>query len=43
MDWNDPKIGIEWLELKSEYENSASAESYMQEDGTELNLCTKGQ
>ena len=38
MAWNDPEIGIEQPELKGEYKGSASAEGYMLEDGTVLNL-----
>ena len=43
MAWNDPEIGIEWPELKGEYKGSASAEGYMLEDGTSLNLSDKDQ
>ena len=43
MAWNDPEIGIEWPELKGEYKGSASAEGYMLEDGTALNLSDKDQ
>ena len=43
MAWNDPEIGIEWPELKGEYNGSASAEGYMLEDGTALNLSDKDQ
>ena len=43
MAWNDPEIGIEWPELKGEYKGSASAEGYMLEDGTVLNLSDKDQ
>ena len=41
--WNDPKIGIEWPRLKGEYKGSTSAEGYMLEDGTALNLSDKDQ
>lgn len=43
MAWNDPEIGIEWPELKGEYKGNASAEGYMLEDGTVLNLSDKDQ
>lgn len=43
MAWNDPEIGIEWPQLKGEYKGSASAEGYMLEDGTALNLSDKDQ
>ena len=39
--WNDPTIGIVWLQVKGEYKGSASAESYSLEDGTELKLSEK--
>lgn len=39
--WNDPEIGIEWPRLVGEYKGSASAEGYMLEDGTPLNLREK--
>ena len=41
--WNDPKIGIKWPGLKGEYNNSASAEGYMLNDGTCLTLSEKDQ
>ena len=41
--WNDPEIGVEWPELKGEYKGSASADGYMLEDGTALNLSDKDQ
>ena len=43
MAWNDPEIGIEWPELKGEYNGSASAEGYTLKDGTALNLSDKDQ
>ena len=43
MAWNDPEIGIEWPELKSEYKGGASAEGYTLEDGNVLNLSDKDQ
>ena len=43
MAWNDPEIGIEWPELKGEYQGSASAEGYTLEDGTALILSDKDQ
>lgn len=36
--WNDPEIGIEWPQLTGKYNGSASADGYMLEDGTPLNL-----
>ena len=41
--WNDPDIGIEWPDLKGEYNGTASAEGYVLEDGTLLNLSDKDQ
>ena len=41
--WNDPKIGIEWPELKGKYSGSASADGYRLMDGTRLNLSEKDQ
>lgn len=41
--WNDPEIGIEWPQLKGEYNCTASAEGYTLEDGTKLNLSDKDQ
>ena len=43
MAWNDPEIGIEWPELKGEYQGSASAEGYTLADGTALILSDKDQ
>lgn len=39
--WNDPKIGIEWPEIKGKYQGSASSEGYQMIDGTPLNLSDK--
>ena len=41
--WNDPEIGIEWPELKGEYNDTASADGYTLSDGTALNLSDKDQ
>lgn len=41
MAWSDPKISIEWPQLKGEYKDNASAEDYTLEDGTALNLSDK--
>lgn len=41
--WNDPEIGIEWPQLKGEYQGNASAKGYTLEDGTPLNLSDKDQ
>ena len=41
--WNDPEIGIEWPQLKGEYQGSASAEGYTLSDGTPLKLSEKDQ
>lgn len=41
--WNDPQIGIQWPQVVGEYRGSASAEGYMLEDGTSLNLSEKDQ
>ncbi len=43
MAWNDPAIGIDWPQLRGEYQGSASAEGYTLEDGTPLNLSDKDQ
>lgn len=43
MAWNDPDIGIEWLELKGEYHGSPAAEGYTMADGTPLTLSDKDQ
>lgn len=41
--WNDPEIGIEWPHLVDEYHATSSAEGYMLEDGTKLNISDKDQ
>ena len=41
--WNDPKIGIDWMEIVGEYNGTASAEGYSLSDGTPLNLSEKDQ
>ena len=43
MAWNDPEIGIQWPQVKGSYHGSASAEGYVIEDGTALNLSDKDQ
>ena len=43
MAWNDPEIGIEWPQLVGIYKGSASADGYMLEDDTALNLSDKDQ
>lgn len=43
MAWNDPDIGIEWLELKGGYNDSPAAEGYTMADGTPLTLSDKDQ
>jgi len=43
MAWNDPEIGIQWPQVKGSYQESASAEGYVMEDGTALNLSDKDQ
>lgn len=39
--WNDPGIGIEWLELKGEYSGSADPAGYVLADGTPIMLSEK--
>lgn len=41
--WNDPEIGINWLEVQGEYPGSASSEGYTMEDGTKLNINERDQ
>ena len=41
--WNDPAIGIQWPELRGEYNGTASAQGYSLADGTKLNLSEKDQ
>lgn len=39
--WNDPRVGIEWPEIKGVYGGSASPEGYYLSDGTPLCLSEK--
>ncbi|MBR1592533.1 MAG: dTDP-4-dehydrorhamnose 3,5-epimerase [Ruminococcus sp.] len=39
--WNDPSIGIDWLEVQGIYNGSADSEGYTLSDGTPLNLSDK--
>lgn len=41
--WNDPEIGIEWPELKGEYQGTPDSKGYKLEDGTPLILSDKDQ
>jgi dTDP-4-dehydrorhamnose 3,5-epimerase len=41
--WNDPSIGIEWPQVEGTYNNSASSDGYIMEDGTKLNIADKDQ
>lgn len=41
--WNDPAIGIQWPHVSGTYQGSASAEGYVLDDGTALNLSAKDQ
>lgn len=41
--WNDPEIGIQWLDLVGNYSGTASADGYTLSDGTPLNLSEKDQ
>ncbi len=41
--WNDPTIGVQWPQLKGEYNGTASGEGYTLEDGTLINLSDKDQ
>ena len=41
--WNDPAIGIQWLELTGSYNGTASGEGYAFVDGTPLKLREKDQ
>lgn len=41
--WNDPEIGIEWLDLLGEYQGNCMAEGYTMSDGTPLSLSDKDQ
>ena len=39
--WNDPAIGVKWLDVVGEYKDSADSEGYTLSDGTPLNLSDK--
>ena len=39
--WNDPEIGIEWVDVIGKYNGSASADGYTLKDGTPLTLSEK--
>lgn len=39
--WNDPDIGIDWLDVKGKYCGTASPDGYLLEDGTPLKISTK--
>ncbi len=39
--WNDPAIGINWIDVVGEYKGSADSEGYILSDGTPLNLSDK--
>ena len=41
--WNDPQIGIQWMDLTGDYSGSASAHGYALSDETPLNLSEKDQ
>ena len=41
--WNDPDIGIEWPELKGEYDGTASGNGYTLADGAKLIMSDKDQ
>ena len=41
MAWNDPDIGIEWPQIKGEYQGPADPSGYTMEDGTPINLSDK--
>lgn len=41
--WNDPDIDIQWPGVIGKYSGTASAEGYILEDGTKLNLSEKDQ
>ena len=41
--WNDPEIGVNWMEIQGEYPGSASSEGYTMEDGTKLNINERDQ
>lgn len=39
--WNDPAIGIEWIDVVGGYKGTADSEDYTLSDGTPLNLSDK--
>lgn len=41
--WNDPQIGVIWPQVTGTYAGTASAQGYVLEDGTPLNLSEKDQ
>ena len=41
--WNDPEIGIQWLDVVGTYQGTASGVGYALSDGTPLNLSEKDQ
>lgn len=41
--WNDPEIGVNWMEVQGEYPGSASSEGYTMEDGTKLTINERDQ
>ena len=41
--WNDPQIGVVWPQVTGTYTGTASAQGYVLEDGTPLNLSEKDQ
>lgn len=41
--WNDPDIGIEWPEVKGEYDGTASGSGYTLADGAKLIMSDKDQ
>ena len=41
--WNDPDIGIEWPEVKGEYDGTASGSGYTLSDGAKLIMSDKDQ
>ena len=43
MAWNDPEIGVEWPDVKGEYNGNASAEGYTLGEDAALNLSEKDQ
>lgn len=41
--WNDPKLNVQWPNLKGTYPGNASSQGYALEDGTPLSLSDKDQ